>query len=187
MIVIFSAPSGAGKSTIVNYLISRHPNLEFSVSATSRPPRGTEQNGVAYYFLSADDFRKKIEAQEFVEYEEVYAGCFYGTLKSEIERINAKGNHVVFDVDVVGGLNLKRIFGEKALAIFIAPPNLEELRRRLVGRGTDAPEMIEKRLAKASQELTYAPQFDRIIVNDRLETAQTEADSMVSAFITSGQ
>lgn len=183
MIVIFSAPSGAGKSTIVNYLLSKHPNLEFSVSATSRPPRGTEQNGVAYYFLSADEFRKKIEAQEFVEYEEVYAGCFYGTLKSEIERINAKGNHVVFDVDVVGGLNLKRIFGEKALAIFIAPPSLDELRRRLVGRGTDAPEMIERRLAKASQELSYAPQFDRIIVNDNLETAQAEAERIVSAFI----
>lgn len=183
MIIIFSAPSGSGKSTIVNYLLSKHPNLEFSVSATSRPPRGTEQNGIAYYFLSADEFRKKIAAKEFVEYEEVYDGCFYGTLKSEIERISSKGNHVIFDVDVIGGLNLKRIFGKKALAIFIAPPGLEELRRRLVGRGTDSPEMIEKRLAKAEQELAYAPQFDKIIVNDQLDAAEAEAERIVSAFI----
>ncbi len=183
MIIIFSAPSGSGKSTIVNYLLERHPELEFSVSATSRAPRGTEKHGEAYYFLTTEEFKKKIDENAFVEYEEVYSGCYYGTLKSEIERISAKGHHVVFDVDVVGGCNLKRIFGEDALSIFIAPPSVEVLRQRLKGRGTDSDEMIEKRVDKAEYEMTFAPKFDRIIVNDRLEDAQQEAETAILQFI----
>lgn len=183
MIIIFSAPSGSGKSTIVNYLLSRHPELEFSVSATSRAPRGTEKHGEAYYFLTTDEFKKKIAENAFVEYEEVYSGCYYGTLKSEIERISAKGHHVVFDVDVVGGCNLKRIFGKEALSIFIAPPSVEVLRQRLKGRGTDSDEMIEKRVDKAEYEMTFAPKFDKIIVNDRLEDAQQEAEAAILQFI----
>lgn len=183
MIIIFSAPSGSGKSTIVNYLLERHPELEFSVSATSRAPRGTEKHGEAYYFLTTEEFKKKIDENAFVEYEEVYSGCYYGTLKSEIERISAKGHHVVFDVDVVGGCNLKRIFGEEALSIFIAPPSVEVLRQRLKGRGTDSDEMIEKRVDKAEYEMTFAPKFDRIIVNDRLEDAQQEAETAILQFI----
>lgn len=183
MIIIFSAPSGSGKSTIVNYLLERHPELEFSVSATSRAPRGTEKHGEAYYFLTTEEFKKKIDENAFVEYEEVYSGCYYGTLKSEIERISAKGHHVVFDVDVVGGCNLKRIFGEDAFSIFIAPPSVEVLRQRLKGRGTDSDEMIEKRVDKAEYEMTFAPKFDRIIVNDRLEDAQQEAETAILQFI----
>lgn len=183
MIIIFSAPSGSGKSTIVKYLLSRHPELEFSVSATSRAPRGTEKHGEAYYFLTTEEFKKKIAENAFVEYEEVYSGCYYGTLKSEIERISAKGHHVVFDVDVVGGCNLKRIFGKEALSIFIAPPSVEVLRQRLKGRGTDSDEMIEKRVDKAEYEMTFAPKFDKIIVNDRLEDAQQEAEAAILQFI----
>ena len=183
MIIIFSAPSGSGKSTIVNYLLQRHPELEFSVSATSRAPRGTEQHGEAYYFLTTEEFKKKIAENAFVEYEEVYSGCYYGTLKSEIERISTKGHHVVFDVDVVGGCNLKRIFGEEALSIFIAPPSVEVLRQRLKGRGTDSDEMIEKRVDKAEYEMTFAPKFDKIIVNDRLEDALQEAETAILQFI----
>lgn len=183
MIIIFSAPSGAGKSTLVNHLLEQGLNLEFSVSATSRAPRGAEEHGVAYYFLSNDEFKAKIAADEFIEYEEVYAGCHYGTLKSEIERISAKGNHVVFDVDVVGGVNLKKIFGDEALALFIAPPSVEELRSRLIGRNTDTAEMIDKRVAKAEQELAYAPQFDHVIVNDNLATAQAEAKQVITDFL----
>lgn len=183
MIIIFSAPSGSGKSTIVNYLLSRHPELEFSVSATSRAPRGTEKHGEAYYFLTTEEFKKKIAENAFVEYEEVYSSCYYGTLKSEIERISAKGHHVVFDVDVVGGCNLKRIFGKEALSIFIAPPSVEVLRQRLKGRGTDSDEMIEKRVDKAEYEMTFAPKFDKIIVNDRLEDAQQEAEAAILQFI----
>ena len=183
MIIIFSAPSGSGKSTIVNYLLSRHPELEFSVSATSRAPRETEKHGEAYYFLTTEEFKKKIAENAFVEYEEVYSGCYYGTLKSEIERISAKGHHVVFDVDVVGGCNLKRIFGKEALSIFIAPPSVEVLRQRLKGRGTDSDEMIEKRVDKAEYEMTFAPKFDKIIVNDRLEDAQQEAEAAILQFI----
>lgn len=183
MIIIFSAPSGSGKSTIVNYLLQRHPELEFSVSATSRAPRGTEQHGEAYYFLTTEEFKQKIAENAFVEYEEVYSGCYYGTLKSEIERISAKGHHVVFDVDVVGGCNLKRIFGEEALSIFIAPPSVEVLRQRLKGRGTDSDEMIEKRVDKAEYEMTFAPKFDKIIVNDHLEDALQEAETAILQFI----
>ena len=183
MVLIFCAPSGSGKSTIVNYLLNKYPELEFSVSATSRAPRGTEKHGEAYYFLSTEEFQQKIKEDAFVEYEEVYEGCYYGTLKSEIERIEMKGNHVVFDVDVVGGCNLKRIFADNALAVFIAPPNVETLRKRLEGRATDSPEMIEQRVGKAEYELTFAPKFDRILVNDDLETALREADEIIKNFL----
>lgn len=180
MVLIFCAPSGSGKSTFVQHLLKEYDNFELSISATSRQPRGTEQNGKEYYFLTAEDFRRLIAEDKLIEYEEVYPDYFYGTLRSEIERIQSAGHHVIFDVDVKGGLNLKRIFGDKALSIFIQPPSLEELRRRLEGRGTDSQEMIEKRLAKANTELQDAPYFDRIIVNDDLRTALTELDRLVS-------
>lgn len=182
-VIIFSAPSGSGKSTIVNYLLSLNLGLEFSISATSRAPRGSEKYGVEYYFLSTEEFERRIAADEFVEHEEVYKGCYYGTLRSEVERIWGKGHTIVFDVDVKGGLNLKKIFGSQALTVFIQPPSIEELRRRLVGRGTDSPEKIEQRIAKAGEELTYASQFDTIVVNDDLATAQAEAEQKVRAFI----
>ncbi len=174
MILIFCAPSGSGKSTFVQYLLREYTNFELSISATSRAPRGQEQHGREYYFLSADEFKALIAADKLVEYEEVYPDYFYGTLRSEIERIQAAGHHVVFDVDVKGGLNLKRIFGDEALGVFIQPPSIEELERRLRGRGTDSEEMIAKRVNKASLELQDAPYFDTIIVNDVLETAQQE-------------
>lgn len=182
-LIIFSAPSGAGKSTIVQYLLTRNLNLEFSISATSRALRGAEVHAKDYYFLSAEDFRKKIENNEFVEFEEVYTDIFYGTLKSEIERITSAGNHVIFDVDVVGGLNLKKIFGDNALAMFIAPPGIEELRKRLISRATDSPEMISQRVSKAEYEMSFAPKFDVIVVNDDLEKAKTEAETLISNFI----
>ena len=156
-LIIFSAPSGAGKSTLIQYLLSKDFEMEFSISATSRAPRGTEQHGVEYYFLSADEFRQKIANQEFLEYEEVYSGCFYGTLRSEVDRITAKGKNIVFDVDVVGGVNIKEFYGDRALSLFIAPPSIEELEKRLIGRGTDTPEMIAKGIGKAEQELSFAP------------------------------
>lgn len=182
-VLIFSAPSGSGKSTIVNHLLTLGLGLEFSVSATSRAPRGQEQNGVEYYFLTTEEFERRIAAGEFVEHEEVYSGCYYGTLRSEVERIWAKGNTIVFDVDVKGGLNLKKIFGSQALTIFIQPPSVEELRRRLEGRGTDSPEKIEQRLAKAQTELAFAPQFDTVVVNDDLATAFADAEACVHKFI----
>lgn len=182
-IIIFSAPSGSGKSTIVNYLLQRDLHLDFSISATSRAPRGSEKNGVEYYFLTPNEFRKRIENDEFVEYEEVYKDCFYGTLRSELDRIWSAGNHIVFDVDVVGGVNLKKIFGAQALSIFIQPPSLEELRRRLVGRATDSAEKIEQRLAKAEKELTFAGQFDKVVLNDNLEQAESEVERLVRQFI----
>lgn len=182
-VIIFSAPSGSGKSTIVNYLLSLNLGLEFSISATSRTPRGSEKDGVEYYFLSTEEFERRIAADEFVEHEEVYKGCYYGTLRSEVERIWGKGHTIVFDVDVKGGLNLKKIFGSQALTVFIQPPSIDELRRRLVGRGTDSPEKIEQRIAKAGEELTYAPQFDTVVVNDDLSIAQAEAEKKVRAFI----
>lgn len=183
-LIIFSAPSGSGKSTIINYLL-QHPELKlsFSISATSRPPRGTEQDGVEYYFLSPDEFRSRIEKGDFLEYEEVYKDRFYGTLKSEVERLLKAGRNVVLDVDVVGGVNIKRIYGERAKSIFIQPPGLAELRKRLEGRGTDSPEVIENRLQKAEYELSFAPKFDTVIVNDLLEKAQQEALDAVTAFI----
>ncbi len=182
-VLIFSAPSGSGKSTIVNHILSLHPEVEFSVSATSRAPRGSEVHGVEYYFLSEDEFREKIARDEFVEYEEVYAGSFYGTLKEEVKRIWAKDHVIIFDVDVKGGVNLKKYFGAKALSVFIQAPSIEELRRRLEKRGTDSPEAIDRRVAKAEEEMTYAPLFDRVLVNDDLETAFKEAEEMVDQFL----
>lgn len=183
-LIIFSAPSGSGKSTIIKFLL-QHPELKlsFSISATSRPPRGTEKNGVEYYFLSPDEFRSRIEKGDFLEYEEVYKDRFYGTLKSEVERLLKAGRNVVLDVDVVGGVNIKRMYGERAKSIFIQPPGLAELRKRLEGRGTDSPEVIESRLQKAEYELSFAPKFDTVIVNDLLEKAQQEALDTVTAFI----
>ncbi len=186
-VLIFSAPSGSGKSTIVNHILSLHPEVEFSVSATSRAPRGSEVHGVEYYFLSEDEFREKIARDEFVEYEEVYAGSFYGTLKEEVKRIWAKDHVIIFDVDVKGGVNLKKYFGDKALSVFIQAPSIEELRRRLEKRGTDSPEAIDRRVAKAEEEMTYAPLFDRVLVNDDLETAFKEAEEMVDKFLAEPQ
>ena len=184
-LLIFSAPSGSGKSTIVNWLMQEHPelNLYFSISCTSRAPRGTEQNGVEYFFLTPEEFRQRIENDEFLEYEEVYENRFYGTLKEQVERQLDQGQNVVFDVDVKGGINIKKYYGERAMSLFIQPPSVEELRRRLEGRGTDTPEAIENRLAKAEYELTFAPQFDHIVVNDDLATAQAETLSLVLAFL----
>ncbi|HJB85681.1 MAG TPA: guanylate kinase [Candidatus Alistipes merdigallinarum] len=182
-IIIFSAPSGSGKSTLIGHLLKRFPQLEFSISATSRAPRGSEVNGKEYYFLSNEEFKNKVAAGEFVEWEEVYAGTCYGTLRSELKRIWDKGHVIVFDVDVKGGVNLKKIFGDDALSIFIMPPSVEELRRRLEKRGTDAPETIAKRVAKAEEEITYAPLFDKIVVNDSLETAVADAIRITESFI----
>ncbi|MBQ7222322.1 MAG: guanylate kinase [Bacteroidales bacterium] len=177
-VVIFSAPSGSGKSTVVNHLMSKYPELELSVSATSRAPRGQEQNGKEYYFLTKEEFEAKIADNAFVEYEEVYDGVYYGTLKSETERIWKAGHIIIFDVDVKGGVNLKKIFGRKALSVFIKAPSIEVLRERLVRRGTDSEESIAKRIAKAEEELAYAPLFDRILVNDDLETCLKEAENL---------
>ena len=182
-VVIFSAPSGSGKSTIVNHILKLHPEMEFSVSATSRAPRGQERDGIEYHFLTADEFRKMIGEDKFVEYEEVYAGSFYGTLKSEVERIWDKGHVIIFDVDVKGGVNLKKYFGDKALSVFIQAPSVEELRKRLVARGTDSAEAIEKRVAKAAEEMTYADKFDHILVNDNLQKAYEEAELIVNQFL----
>ena len=182
-VIIFSAPSGSGKSTIVNHLLRCDLGLEFSISATSRPPRGNEANGIEYFVFSKEKFEKKIEKDEFVEYEEVYPGCYYGTLRSELERISAKGAVVIFDVDVMGGINLKNKFGDDALAVFIAPPSIEILRDRLINRCTDSDEMIEKRVGKAKYEMGFAQEFDRIIVNDNLEKAQNEAEKVVREFL----
>ncbi len=183
--IIFSAPSGSGKSTIVQYLMNEHPEfrLAFSISATSRPPRGNEQHGVEYFFLSPEEFRKKIDNNELLEYEEVYTDRFYGTLKAQVERQLEAGQNVVFDVDVVGGCNIKEYYGSKALSIFIQPPSVDELRRRLEGRATDDAEQIEKRLAKAEYEMGFAPRFDKIIVNDRLEEAKAEAVRLLNDFL----
>ena len=182
-VLIVSAPSGSGKSTIVGHLLGLHPDFEFSVSATSRPPRGEEQDGVEYLFYSADIFRLLVRDNKFVEYEEVYPDRFYGTLVSEVNRIWSKGHVIVFDVDVKGGVNLKKYFGDKALSIFIQAPSVEVLRDRLVKRGTDSPEDIEKRVAKAAEEMTYAPLFDRVLINDDLATAFAESERMVDDFL----
>ena len=182
-LIIFSAPSGSGKTTIVRRLMEEMSGLEFSVSATSRAPRGAEQHGKDYYFISAEEFDKLIAENSFVEWEEVYAGTKYGTLKSELERIWAKGNTILFDVDVKGGVRLKSIFGTDARSIFIMPPSVEELRRRLEGRATDSPEKIAQRIAKADEELGYAPQFDVVVVNDNLDTAVAEVHDAVAEFI----
>jgi guanylate kinase len=182
-LVIFSAPSGSGKSTIINYLLTQNLNLHFSISATSRSPRGNEKDGVEYYFLTPEQFRAKINEGEFLEYEEVYTDKFYGTLKSEVERILNEGNNVVFDVDVVGGCNIKNYYGDKALSIFIQSPSIEALRDRLVGRGTDSMDVIENRLTKASFEMSFASKFDKVIINDNLENAKTETLQVIKAFL----
>ena len=182
-LIIFSAPSGSGKSTIINYLMTQNLNLAFSISATSRPPRGTEQHGVEYYFLSAEEFKQRIANDEFLEYEEVYADRFYGTLKAPIEKQLAEGYNVVFDVDVVGGCNIKKYYGDRALSVFIQPPSIEELRKRLVGRATDAPEVIESRIAKAEFELGFAEKFDVVVINDDLEKAQADALKTIQNFL----
>ncbi len=182
-LLIFSAPSGSGKSTIIKHLFDAKLPLAFSISATSRPPRGTEQNGVEYFFLSPDEFRKKIEEGDFLEYMEVYPGRFYGTLKSQVEKQLAAGENIVLDVDVCGGCNIKKIYGEQALSLFIQPPSVEELRRRLEKRGTDAPEVIADRIERAEYELGFARKYDKVIVNDDLEKAEQEAFKIVSDFI----
>lgn len=183
-VIIFSAPSGAGKSTVVNHILKSFPNLEFSISATSRAPRGKEVNGKEYYFLSAEEFRRLIKEDKFVEYEEVYSGSYYGTLKSEVERIWSKGNIIIFDVDVKGGVNIKRIFGDKAFSIFIQAPSFEVLKKRLEGRGTDSPEAIAKRLAKAEYETEFAMgKFDYVLINDKLDETLAEAEKVVREFM----
>ena len=184
-LIIVSAPSGSGKSTIVNWLMQEHPelNLYFSISCTSRAPRGSEQNGVEYFFLTPEEFKAKIQNDEFLEYEEVYADRFYGTLKVQVEQQADKGQNVVFDVDVKGGCNIKKYYGDRALSLFIQPPSVEALRQRLVNRGTDTPEVIESRLAKAEYEMTFAPQFDHVVVNDVLEVAEAEALEIIKSFL----
>ncbi len=181
-VMVFSAPSGAGKTTIVTHLLKTFNKLEFSVSATSRAPRGQEVDGKDYYFLSVKEFKKRIKNGEFVEYEEVYPGSFYGTLKSEVERIWAKGNVIMFDVDVKGGVSIKKIFGEKAFTVFIMPPSLEVMEKRLRARGTDSEEAIKTRVAKAAEEMTYAAKFDAVLVNDVLEESFEKAERLVKLF-----
>ena len=180
-----SAPSGTGKSTIIGWLMKEHPelNLAFSISCTSRAPRGTDQNGVEYFFLTPEEFRQRIENDEFLEFEEVYEGRFYGTLKAQVERQLEAGQNVVFDVDVKGGVNIKKYYGDEAMSIFIQPPSIEELRRRLEGRGTDAPEVIDQRIARAAFELTFAEQFDKIVVNDDLVQAERDTLQLVKSFL----
>jgi guanylate kinase len=182
-LIIFSAPSGAGKTTIVQYLLGKIPELEFSVSATTRKPRGEEKNGEDYYFISKEEFLHRIAKKQFVEFEEVYSGTFYGTLRTEIERIWQHGKTVIFDIDVEGGLHLKRKYEGQALAIFVQPPSLEVLKQRLAGRGTDSPEKLHERFIKAEKELNYAPQFDIILKNHDLQTACEEAEDLVRKFI----
>lgn len=182
-LVIFSAPSGAGKTTIVHHLLSVIPELQFSVSACSRPKRADEKHGVDYYFITVDEFKRKIEKDEFVEWEEVYKNNFYGTLKSEIDRIWSLGKHVIFDVDVVGGLNLKKRFGDKALAVFVMPPSIQSLEERLKKRETETPESIARRMGKAEWELKTAEEFDKIILNADLSTAFKEAEVAVRVFL----
>ena len=182
-LIIFSAPSGSGKSTIINYLMQQGLGLAFSISATSRAPRGTEQHGVEYFFLTPEEFKSKIDANEFLEYEEVYTDRYYGTLKSQVEEQLESGKNVIFDIDIKGGINVKKFFGDRALSLFIQPPSVEELRKRLVGRATDSAEQIEERLAKAEYEMSFAPQFDQIIVNDDLDTAKAETLKTIRNFL----
>ena len=183
-VIIFSAPSGSGKSTIISWLMQHEElRLKFSISCTSRPPRGQEKHGVEYFFLSPDEFRERIAANEFLEYEEVYTDRFYGTLTSQVEKQLADGQNVVFDVDVKGGVNIKKHYGSRALSVFIQPPSVEELRNRLVGRATDAPEVIEQRLNKAEYELSFADKFDRIVINDDLEKAKVDVYNVIKQFL----
>ncbi|MCR5575027.1 MAG: guanylate kinase [Bacteroidaceae bacterium] len=184
-LIIFSAPSGSGKSTIINYLLQEHPELKlaFSISATSRAPRGQEQHGVEYFFLTPEDFRQRIENDEFLEYEEVYPGRFYGTLKAQVEKQSEDGQNVLFDVDVKGGVNIKQYYGDRALSVFIQPPSIEELRKRLERRGTETPEVINDRIARAEFELGFASQFDKVVINDDLETAKAETLQIITDFL----
>ena len=184
-LIIFAAPSGSGKSTIINWLMQEHPelNMHFSISCTSRAPRGTEQHGVEYFFLTPEEFRAKIANNEFVEYEEVYADRYYGTLKSQVEKQLEQGENVVFDVDVHGAMNIKKAYGSQAISVFIQPPSIEELRRRLNGRATDAPEVIEQRIERAEYELSFAPKFDTVVVNDDLQEAKENALQKISQFL----
>lgn len=182
-VIIFSAPSGSGKSTIINHLMKQKLNLHFSISATSRPPRGTEKNGVEYFFLSPDEFRSHIEKGDFLEYEEVYKDRFYGTLKAQVDAQLAKGENVVCDVDVLGGQNIKKHYGNNALSVFIQPPSIEVLRQRLEGRGTDSPEVINDRIARAEFELSYAPKFDTVVINDNLQEAEEQALKVIKNFL----
>lgn len=185
-LVIISAPSGTGKSTIVSHLLASGINLEFSVSATTRAPRGKEKDGIEYYFLTVEEFRKRIKEGEFVEWEEVYKDQLYGTLKSEIDRIWSHGNHVVFDVDVKGGIHLKDIFKHEAISLFIMPPSVKELEKRLLFRATDTPAKIKMRVKKAQEEMKQADQFDDIVINDILEQAQNDVYNIVKSFIKNG-
>lgn len=183
-LIIFSAPSGSGKSTIINWLMSHEElRMAFSISCTSRAPRGTERNGVEYFFVTPEEFRRRIDNDEFLEYEEVYKDRYYGTLKQQVEAQLEKGENVVFDVDVKGGCNIKNYYGDRALSVFIQPPSIEELRNRLTGRGTDAPEVIEDRIARVSFELTFAPKFDKVVINDDLDKAKAEALKIVKDFL----
>lgn len=184
-VIIFSAPSGAGKTTLVQWLLQQNLNLQFSVSATSRPKRGTEVHGKDYYFLSPLEFRIKIAEDAFLEWEEVYEDKYYGTLKEEVSNMLDEGKNVLFDVDVKGGINIKKYFGEEAMSFFVKPPSIEVLEKRLVGRATDSPEFIRERVSKASLELAFADEFDHIIVNDVLEVAQQECLEKVVAFLNS--
>ena len=188
-LIIFSAPSGSGKSTIINYLLQEHPelNLAFSISATSRAPRGSEQHGVEYFFLTPEDFRQRIENEEFLEYEEVYPGRFYGTLKSQVEKQSEDGQNVLFDVDVKGGVNIKKYYGDRALSVFIQPPSIEVLRQRLEKRGTETPEVINVRIARAGFELGFASQFDKVVINDDLDVAKAETLQIISNFLQDGE
>lgn len=183
-LIILSAPSGSGKSTIINHILSTDLPLKFSVSATSRLPRGSERHGVEYYFLSPEDFKAGIKENHFLEYEEVYTDCFYGTLRSEVEKNLNEGRHVILDVDVAGGLNIKKLYGKDALLIFIQPPSIEELKKRLEYRGTDSKEVIEDRISKAEQELELAPSYDRIVMNDDLDCAKRETTEIIKKFLT---
>jgi guanylate kinase len=182
-LIIFSAPSGSGKTTIIHYLLNRGLPLEFSISACTREPRENEKYGRDYYFISVNEFKKKVRNKEFVEWEEVYPGKFYGTLKSELKRIWNAGNNVVFDVDVAGGLNLKKQFGDNALAIFVMPPTIEELEKRLKNRGTDSDAVIRIRLKKARKEMTFAKNFDFVLINDNLDKAEKKAFEVVTEFL----
>lgn len=182
-LIVVSAPSGAGKTSIVRHLLEKFPELSFSVSATTRAKRGMEVDGHDYYFISVPEFQSRIENGAFLEWQEVYAGQYYGSLKSEVDRLGADGKVVIFDVDVLGGLNIKKYYGDRALSVFIQPPTLESLGERLRGRGTETPESLKKRLDKAAYELSFAPQFDVVVVNDDLPTAQREAENHIHQFL----
>lgn len=184
-LIIISAPSGTGKSTIISWLMREHKelNLAYSISCTSRPPRGAEQDGVDYFFLTPEEFRQRIENDEFLEYEEVYTDRFYGTLKSQVNNQLEAGQNVVFDVDVKGGVNIKKFYGDQALSLFIQPPSIAELRRRLEGRATDSPDVIDQRIARAEYELTFAEKFDKIVINDILDYAEADALAVIQEFL----